>query len=240
MSVVEFLSPNDVICCLWNKNSPEKCRIGLADAVVYEAGVPAKWFVTGKTGEVLKKRGVDIPAISQRWSRICAQNNSSVVGIIRQQGGILKFLNEEAWKNFTANIVPDTSVLSVHCFVKGNNKTVFRNRFELRDKLGRFLSTTHSYTFQYDSTNTEALSIMNVDGASFVESKATPLKNIMDLATNTVVRYIEMMLGIKVLSLSVDYVIDTKSQLWMLWTSEAKFVRSTNITDMDIPGLFDL
>ena len=60
MSEVEILSPNDVISCLWNKNAAEKCFIGLGDVLIYERGQPLRWYYTGKNGEVLKKRAVDI------------------------------------------------------------------------------------------------------------------------------------------------------------------------------------
>jgi hypothetical protein len=33
MQSVETLHQNEVISALWNKNAPEKCRIGLADVV---------------------------------------------------------------------------------------------------------------------------------------------------------------------------------------------------------------
>lgn len=233
---IETLSPNDVVSCLWNKNSLEKCRIGIADSIVYENGLPARWYVTGKTGEVVKKRGVELSAVSERWMRIAAVNSCPIVAILRQPGGILKILNAEAWEYFVKGPPLDTTIQSIHCFVKGSNNTVYRNKFELKDKLGRFATSTHSYVFKIDET-TESVILMHENPADFTELKATNLKNIMDLATNTVVRYLEMMLGVKILSLSVDYVIDTKSQLWMMWTSEAKFVRSTNISEITIPGI---
>jgi hypothetical protein len=46
--MTEILSPNDVITCLWTKKSTEKCRIGLADIVLYDPDTPARWYVTGK------------------------------------------------------------------------------------------------------------------------------------------------------------------------------------------------
>ena len=61
---VETLTPNEVVSCLYSKSAPEKCRIGLADAVLYEGGVPVRWYVTGKTGEILKKKKVDVTAVS--------------------------------------------------------------------------------------------------------------------------------------------------------------------------------
>ncbi len=72
MSEVEVLPSNDVLTCLWNKNAAEKCRIGLSDVVIYDGGTPARWYFTGKTGEILKKRAVDFESISTRWKRICS------------------------------------------------------------------------------------------------------------------------------------------------------------------------
>ena len=122
--------------------------------------------------------------------------------------------------------------MSLHCFIKGGSNQIFRNKFELKDRLGRFTTSTHTYTYgqreppKSTSENAkpfvpEPVVVVSESRTQFVESKANSIKNIMDLATSTIVRYVENMLGVKVLSLSVDYVIDTKSQLWMLWTSVA-------------------
>jgi pimeloyl-ACP methyl ester carboxylesterase/CheY-like chemotaxis protein/uncharacterized membrane protein YgcG len=240
---VETLTPNEVVSCLYSKSAPEKCRIGLADAVLYEEGAPARWYVTGKTGEILKKKKADLPVISERWLRIADQNESQTVAIIRQPG-VLKFLNAEAWKTFLNDKSPERSILSVHCFVKGNSNSVFRNKFQLQDHLGRFTTSTHSYNFAREKkigektpVALEPVMVVRESSCTFTESRASSIKNIMDLATNTVVRYLEMMLGIKVLSISIDYIVDSKSQLWMLWTSEAQFVRATSLADVIIPGL---
>ncbi len=237
---IEELDPNDVVTCLWNKNAAEKCRIGLTDTILYEGNVPSRWYVTGKTGEIVKKRGIDMTAISQRWIRIAAQNESSVVGILRQANGVYKLLGNDAWSNFIASKSTDSSIKSVHCFIKGSNNTIFRNVFQLKDKLGRFSSHTYSYTYNLNqmNANNEDFNICVVSDKhiNLVEVRATSLKNIMDLATNTVIRYVENMLQIRILNISIDYAIDSKSQLWMLWTSPAKFVKTTNIADANIPA----
>ena len=240
---VETLTPNEVISCLYSKSAPEKCRIGLADAMLYENGIPVRWYVTGKTGEILKKKKVDMPAVSDRWLRIAEQNESQTVAIIRQPG-VLKFLNAETWKTFAVTKEPETSIISVHCFVKGHTNSVFRNKFQLQDRLGRFTTSTHSFTFGREKkigektpVPQEPILVVRESSCVFTESRAASIKNIMDLATNTVVRYLEMMLGIRVLSITIDYIVDNKSQLWMLWTSDAQFVRATSLADVVIPGL---
>jgi hypothetical protein len=235
---IETLSSNEVISCLWHKNSAEKCRIGLADAIIYEYGLPTRWYMTGKTGEIVKKRGVDRVALSQRWLRISSQNNSPYVAVIRQQSGILKLLNAEAWNVFiSGESISDPSLISVHCYVKGSNNLVYRNKFELKDRQGRFTTSTYSYSF-FDNTDIDdAVRTLRENEFKMTESKATALKSIMDLATNTVTRYLERMLGVKVVSLSIDYVIDSKSQLWMLWPGSAKIIRDTKLYDHNVQGL---
>jgi len=160
--------------------------------MLYENGHPSQWYFTGKTGEILKKRTVDIDSLSNRWKRIAAQTDSAVIAIMRQQGGILKFLGEDAWQSLCElKGVTDNSVCSVHCFVKGDNQCIYRNKFEVKDKLGRCVTTTHSYSYNSGQHGPDALNVVSENLCKFIESKATALKNIMDLATHTVVKYVE-------------------------------------------------
>ena len=236
---VETLSSNEVISCLYSKSSAEKCRIGLTDVVVYEYGIPARWYVTSKTGDVVRKKEIDKSLLSHRWVRMNSQSNKSpFVAIIRQEGGLYKFLNENNWSEFiSTEQMPDNSIISLHCYVKGDSNLVYRNKFELRDRLGRFVTSTYSYSFFDSNLATDSIVMARESKLEFTETRAPALKNIMDLATNTVVRYLEMMLGIRVLSISVDYVIDPKSQLWMMWPSVAKVVRDIKLWEHHIPGL---
>lgn len=129
----------------------------------------------------------------------------------------------------------DDSILSVHCFIKSKLHTINRNNFELKDKTGRSLTSTYSYSYNIDESDPESITIFHENSARMYECKATNITNIMDLATSTVIRYLEIMLNIKVLKISIDYIIDQKSQLWMMWSSDAKIVYSNQLTD--IPGL---
>ena len=252
---IEYLSENEVISCLWSKSANDKCRIGLADVLIYEDGAPVRWYVTGKTGEVIKKKAVDIPAVKDRWEKIAAKSQADYIAIIRQDKGLVKFLGPELWEQFIANKTADRSIISAHAFVKGQNMGIFRNKFILTDRLGRFNTTTHTYPYgkqEIDRTVkrgaggavsetlpkvVEPLIILEEANVVLTESRAAAIKNIMDLATNTVVRYLENMLGVKVLELSIDYIIDYQSQLWMLWTSPAKIVRTTHLANVTVPGL---
>jgi hypothetical protein len=204
--------------------------------VIYERSAPARWYITGKNGEIIKKRAIDSKSLSDRWRRIASQNESPVVAIIRQKGGIFKFLNDDAWQAFADGMqISDDSIMSVHCFVKSKKHTIYRNSFELQDRTGRALTTTHSYSFQVDEADPESVTLFHENTARLYVCKAPNITNIMDLATSTVIRYLEVMLSVKIVKVSVDYVIDQKSQLWMMWTSDATIVYGNQLSD--IPGL---
>jgi hypothetical protein len=74
----------------------------------------------------------------------------------------------------------------------------------------------------------------------FTESRAHEIAKIMNLVTNTVLRYTETMLQVKILSITIDYVIDKRSQIWMLWAPEAKFVRATSLENVELPNIVDV
>ena len=115
----------------------------------------------------------------------------------------------------------DGSVTSIHCFVKGNSPLIYRNYFEIKDKFGRFVTSTKTYRMKVGEDD-ETVAMMTAKDYEFTELKAASIRSVMDLATSTIIRYIEAMLSLKVMSIWIDYAIDAKSQLWMLWTSEAK------------------
>ena len=115
---------------------------------------------------------------------------------------MLKFLVEEAWNSYIATNAREKSILSIHCFIKGGSNQIFRNKFELKDRLGRFTTSTHTYSYgqreppKSTSGNAKAfvpepVVVVSESRTEFVESKANSIKNIMDLATSTIVRYIE-------------------------------------------------
>lgn len=176
--------------------------------------------------------------VSQRWLKIREQYDSPVVAIVRQTGGVLKFLNVEAWRVFISEKA-DGSVLSVHCFINGENHQVYRNKFTVKDKLGRYVCSTHVYNFPLSKEAPDCVVTMYDSKIKLLESRANQIKNIMDLATNTVVRYVESMLQMRILDLTVDYVIDKKSQIWMLWAPDSKFVRTTSLKDVELPNMLD-
>ena len=83
-----MLAPNDVLTSLWSKDSLAKCKVGIADAVIYDETGPARWYVTGKEGEITKKKTLDFNSVSSRWQKISQHQESKVMSIVRQKGNI--------------------------------------------------------------------------------------------------------------------------------------------------------
>ena len=232
---VQSMTSAEVISCLWNKSSVEKCRVGLTDTILFDQGNPTGWYITGKTGEITKKRGTDLDVISKRWIKIASQTESPIVAILRQENGTVKLLPLRAWNSFISQFSPDRSVLSLHSFVKGENNLIYRNKYKLRDKFGRVTTSTHAYVLKADQNDSDSVSIMIGSDLSFVECRANQICNVLDLATSTVVRYLELMMQVRVLSIEIDFSIDTKSQIWMMWASGATF--TTRFEELTIEEL---
>ena len=237
---ISTLTSNQVLDLLWNRNPAEKCSISLADAIVYENDCLPRWYMTGKTGEVLKKREIDRDELSRRWLGISAQNDSPYVALLRHNNGTTKFVSTATWYEIiSGNALEDQTLMSMHCFVRGSNNLAYRSNYTIKDRQGRCAILTQSYSMSAESNDNGVTDLLTERNVNLTESKATAINSVINLATSTVVRYLERTRRIRIVSLSIDYVIDRKSQLWMLWTGSARIVRDTALFDCVVSGLVE-
>lgn len=248
----EPLDNNSIISSLWSPASTMKCRIGLVDTVLYENGLPSKYYLTGSTGEVRLKKSLDLSKVSKRWKQIYNEFEPPYILIIKQNNELLKFLSYEAYENFLSEWnKPNISIISLHCFLgyKSTNSStiIYRNNYQYSLQTQRISTSTQTYSIPIpnnlinSSSNSTVNSSNNGSESNFTdnfyslyenkiifnESKASSLNKVTDLATSTVIRYVEKMLKIQFLQLSVDYVVDKKSQIWMLWCTKAIIKRQS-------------
>lgn len=218
----EALTSNEVISSLWSPAAIEKCRIGLADVVVFENGYPVRYYITGSTGEVKLKRNVDMNAISKRWLNIAEQFESSYVAVIRQHGEIFKYLTVDAWKAFILEPRQDRDIQSLHSFLSsGTHNVLYRSYYHMNLTTHRWRMNTKTFSIPIQ----DPLHVSYGHALQLVDSKAVDINKVMDLATTTVVRYVEKMLKINIKEFVVDYVIDKQARIWMLWSLKALFER---------------
>jgi hypothetical protein len=222
---IESLSSNDVISALYSNSATERCRLGLADAVIYEDGKPSRWYVTGSMGEIKLKRTLDMKSLSRRWMSIAQQLETNYICAIRQDNGLVKFLGQDAWESFSEEKLPDITINSVHCFLgTGTKSIIYRSHYVYNPTTNRWIINTQTYTVP----TVDPLYVANEEKLTFTDSRATTINKVTDLATTTVVKYMERMLRVSFLECSLDFVIDNKSQIWMLWCPKATFYRTTD------------
>jgi len=219
---MEYISCNDIISSLWSPLLVEKCKLGLCDVVVFENNLPVKWLVTSTSGDVKQKRTVDMAAISKRWTNISEQLNSFYVAAIRQDESVVKFLSAEAWKNFVAENKFEGPISSLHSvFGTGASIVVYRNAFSSKIVNGTRSVTSQTQTYTISSVS--PVYTLYLDQVKLQESKATQINKVINLATSTIVRFVEKVLKITITELVVDFIIDERSQIWMLWTKRSAF-----------------
>jgi len=222
--MMEVISCNDVISSLWSPHSVEKCKLGLCDVILFENNVPVRWYVTGSAGEVKLKRTVDIRGISKRWLTISEQLNSFYIAAIRQDDSIVKFISIEAWKNFVEEKKFEGAISSIHSiFGSGSSIIIYRSSYscKLIDENRSVTTRTQTYTVPIG----DPVYTLYLDQIKLTESKASQINKVIDLATSAIIRYVERVLKIVLLEFSVDFIIDEKSQIWMLWTNRTAFSR---------------
>jgi hypothetical protein len=165
---------------------------------------------------------------------------NQIVAAVRFDDSSVRLLREDAFEALLSLWGTDnTMISSLHAFVaprKGSG-TVYRNSYAITDDIGRSATSTLSYTLP---TMPEEDSSCMMDLTQIVphRSIATSLNKVMDAATSNIVRYIEVTQSVRVLEVHVDYVIDSKSQLWMLWPSDIRLVTPTMpLKELRIPEL---
>jgi hypothetical protein len=226
---MEYISSNEIVNCLWSPQAVEKCKLGLCDVILFENNAPSKWFVTGSSGEIKLKRNVDISLISKRWVTISEQLNSFYVAAIRQDGNIVKFLSADAWKQIAQEKKFEGSISSIHSiFGGGSSIIIYRSLYY--SKIDLDMRTVATKTFMYTIPTGDPVLTVFQDQLKFVESKASQINKVLDLATATLVRYVEKVLKTFIDELSVDYIIDEKSQIWLLWSNKAVLSKSQRVS----------
>jgi hypothetical protein len=225
----EKLSNNEIVSSLWSASAVEKCRLGLADTILIENGIPSRYYITGSSGEVKLQRNLHVPTVSARWLKISEQLSTQYVAVVRQEG-LTKFLTKDAFESFISESRHEGNILSVHAFLgSGHSSLIYRSHYTMNIGSGRWKISTQTYSVPQQ----EPVLVLNEEKIKLHDSRAASINKVTDLATTTVVRYVEKMLKVHFAEFVVDYVIDKKSQIWMLWCSKALFHRATRPDQFD-------
>ena len=226
---------------LWDSRAASKCTVAILDTVFLTSEGPS-WLFTNRNGEVSKKRSVTGDAISSCFVRLAEHeadaNPQNRMAFLRYSDGSSKIVDKETLNSMLQRWPPsEPNLAAIQNYVPsaGSAGTVYRNSMRVVNDKGRVTTMTQSYTTvpreQVDSANVQC------PEAVLARSKATSLNQLLDSATRTVVRFLEGVHKCRVLNMSVDYIVDSKNQLWLAWVGDATVATGEAVLDLTAAGL---
>ncbi|KAJ8602420.1 hypothetical protein CTAYLR_001223 [Chrysophaeum taylorii] len=219
---------------LHNVQVKERCAATIADTIL-TIGDDVVWLFTSKSGEVMRKRTVDVSNIRDRFCRLgtLLKGSSKNKFICRlryaNRGGAL--LGLERFSSRVLGEWPPTSrnLVAIQCFVPG---AMYRNSYSKAEDGERIITSTHVMSSAStrptsrgggeNASSTDEVEFTAINIRNCPISRATRLNEMLNAATLSIVRFLERTQHVRVLSLDADYVIDERNQLWLLWLGDTK------------------
>ena len=210
---------NEIMLRLCNPTAADRCRLGLADCLLYDNNQVKQWCITSSTGEVEVKTDLNLGKIYRRWAKIANQLTTSYIAVVKQrEDSLTTFLPSNHFTSFES-LESFSNISSVHCFLGcDNSPIIYRCRY-----LDGNVST-YFYSLPLQSEPFQLQEKINDAGESNLSlsiSQANSINRVTEKATVTIVQYLERDFQSPLRQIEVDYVIDSKSQIWMLWSSNA-------------------
>jgi len=242
---VENRDAFEIVAALHNASSRSRCPLGIVDTIVFDRdGAPLKWLFTGKTGEIVKKKAIQDSVVKDRFRRVALMspaNEKEWMCILRYTDASFEIMDSTAFGTMMTTFPPkETGVAAVQAYVqsKGTQGTFYRNKYSVVNDKGKVVSSTHSYATlpKEISVLTGKVRLKNKD-LEMTKSNANRLNQALDAATRTLVRFVESSQHVRVLEISVDYIVDEDSQLWVAWVSDARVAVGQAALDLRLAGL---
>ena len=228
---------------MYSAKEGNKCTAAIVDTILVKGQDP-KWLFTSKNGEVSKKRTCTGEAVRERFLKLLEatpqeDNPLRRCAVLRFPDSI-KILSEEDFEKAIQNFPPRDSgleALQVYMPSAGSAGTVYRNHYKVVSDKGRVQSATSSFASVPANLAHASSLTSEASQAVHAPSRAAKLNSTLDGATRTIVRYLESSHKVRVLDLEVDYVVDSDSQLWLLWCGDATVATGEAVLDLTLAGL---
>jgi hypothetical protein len=146
------------------------------------------------------------------------------VAALRFESGAVQLLRQDTFELFLERFERvNNGTRSLHCFVYPRRGvfTVYRNRYVSMGPSGRVVTSSGCFDFPAFDESDSAVTVEPNDCELRPTGNST-INQLLDLATSNVVQYLNSIVGEAVVrEVVVDYVVDCRSQLWMLWVDRA-------------------
>ena len=225
--------PGWVFHALWKHHASERCRVCIPDTLLVNEGTPVRWLFTSRTGEVVRKRAVDIKSVRERFVKIGLldpKNERRYAAVCRRKtdsGSQPQLLDAADLGPFMAReMAADPNLIALQSYVhaKGGTGVLYRNEYTVTNDMGKVVTATYKITrFTEDGEEKVSDPIVN---------KVARLNKELDVNTRAIVRYIETQHRMKVLKIVGEYMVDADHRVWFVWASNIVTISGAEAADL--------
>ena len=182
--------PGWIYHALWKHHASERCRVCIPDTLLISEGTPVRWLFTSRTGEVVRKRAIDIKSVRERFVKIGlldSKNERRYTAMCRRKTDSStkpQLLDAAELGPFMAReMASDPNLIAIQSYVhaKGGVGVVYRNEYTVTNDIGKVVTATYKITrFTEDGEEKVSEPIIN---------KVTRLNKELDVNTRAIVRW---------------------------------------------------
>ena len=220
---------------LWKHHASDRCKVCIPDTILISEGAPVRWLFTSRTGEVVRKRAIDIKTVRERFVKIGlidGKNERRYTAVCRRNmnvdGKPPQLLDTAALAPFMAReMASDPTLIGIQSYIhaKGGTGVVYFNEYLVTNDKGKVITSTHKLTrWTEDGADTgKRVPIVN---------KVTQLNKEFDMTTRALVRFIETQNRLKILKFTAEYIVDADSRVWLTWADNVVTVSGAEGADL--------
>jgi CheY-like chemotaxis protein/alpha-beta hydrolase superfamily lysophospholipase len=213
--------------------------------LIGEGEVRARWMFTSREGDVVKKKSIAMAPVRDRFQRIAqasspAQDGWAPVAFVHYKTGGTAMLDLAAFDAAVPTFPPsDPTISALQPFVrgKGGPGALFRNDYSIVNDKGKCITGTFKVA-PPAAAPSQGVVKLDEEGRAALRSVATSLNAQLDALTYAAVRYVENTQHVRVLKVSVHYIIDASDQIWMFWADDLSVASGAAAADLryaDVP-----
>ena len=188
-----------------------------------------RWLFTARTGEVLKRRQIDVNSLTRRFlfeddeSKIT--DNEALCAIARFQNGRTQILNRKDFRRVVKNQRERHGMEAIQMLMSSaKRKSSYRNEYEVvNDETGRVVRGTQKIL--NGSKKFQGFSTVNERGNASVRCANKRLCVQLNEITNQLVKSIENGTRCRVVHIVSEYTVDEDERIWFLWCDEMSSLR---------------
>jgi hypothetical protein len=188
------------------------------------------WLFTARTGEVLKRRQIDVDSLTRRFlfqddeSEITEDQTSCAIARFRD--GRSQIMNRKEFRRMVKRQRERSGMEAIQMLMSSSKRTSsYRNEYQVANETGRVIRSTKKLIHWKQSQGTSTL---KTGASSSVRCANKRLCAQFNELTNQLVKSIENGTRCRVVHLVAEYTVDEDERIWFLWCDTMSFIRGNS------------